>query len=57
MNQFKKTSTVTANNVDTATGEIRSSDPADGITVAKVKGASSTSKIREMLANLNSEKD
>ena len=48
---------MTANNVDTATGEIRSSDPADGITVAKVKGASSTSKIREMLANLNSEKD
>jgi archaellum biogenesis ATPase FlaH len=57
VNQFKKTSTVTANNVDTATGEVRSSDPADGITVAKVKGASSTSKIREMLANLNSEKD
>ena len=57
VNQFKKTSTVSANNVDTATGEIRSSDPSDGVTVGKVKGASSTGKIREMLANLNSEKD
>jgi len=57
VNQFKKTSTVSANNVDTATGEVRSSDPADGVTVGRVKGASSTGKIREMLANLNSEKD
>ena len=48
---------MSANNVDTATGEVRSSDPSDGVTVGRVKGASSTGKIREMLANLNSEKD
>jgi len=57
VNQFKKTSTVTANNVDTETGEIRSADPADGVAVGKVRGSAGSSKIREMLANLNSEKD
>jgi hypothetical protein len=57
VSQFKKTSTVNANNVDTDTGEIRSTDPTEGITAAKVRGSAGSSKIREMLANLNSEKD
>jgi adenine C2-methylase RlmN of 23S rRNA A2503 and tRNA A37 len=48
---------VTANNVDQTTGEIRPANPTEGINIGKIKGASSTSKIRDMLANLNSEKD
>jgi hypothetical protein len=44
--------------VDKDTGEItRPSDPTEGIGVGKIKGVSQSSKIREMLANLNSEKD
>ena len=50
---LKKTSTV----VDKDTGEIRGSDPTEGISVGKIKTAGTTSKIRELLANLNSEKD
>jgi archaellum biogenesis ATPase FlaH len=51
---LKKTSTV----IDKDTGEIsRPSDPTEGIGVGKIKGVSQSSKIREMLANLNSEKD
>jgi archaellum biogenesis ATPase FlaH len=52
---LKKTSTVTANNVDSGTGEIR--DPTEGISVGKIKGVTGSSKIREMLAGLNAEKD
>ena len=48
---LKKTSTV----VDNDTGEMR--DPTEGINVGKIKGVTQSSKIREMLANLNSEKD
>jgi archaellum biogenesis ATPase FlaH len=48
---LKKTSTV----VDNDTGEIR--DPTEGIAVGKIKGVTGSSKIREMLAGLNSEKD
>jgi len=48
---LKKTSTV----VDQGTGEVR--DPTEGINVGKIKGVTQSSKIREMLANLNSEKD
>ena len=48
---LKKTSTV----VDQNTGEIR--DPTEGIAVGKIKGITGSSKIREMLAGLNSEKD
>jgi archaellum biogenesis ATPase FlaH len=48
---LKKTSTV----IDKDTGEIR--DPTEGINVGKIKGVAQSSKIREMLANLNSEKD
>ena len=48
---LKKTSTV----VDQSTGEIR--DPNEGISVGKIKGVTGSSKIREMLAGLNSEKD
>jgi archaellum biogenesis ATPase FlaH len=48
---LKKTSTV----VDNETGEVR--DPTEGINVGKIKGVTQSSKIREMLANLNSEKD
>ena len=50
---LKKTSTV----VDKDTGVIRGSDPTEGISVGKIKTAGTTSKIRELLANLNSEKD
>jgi hypothetical protein len=50
---LKKSSTV----VDKDTGEIRTSDPTEGISVGKIKTAGTTSKIRELLANLNSEKD
>jgi archaellum biogenesis ATPase FlaH len=48
---LKKTSTV----VDNDTGEVR--DPTEGIAVGKIKGITGSSKIREMLAGLNSEKD
>jgi hypothetical protein len=51
---LKKTSTV----IDKDTGEInRASDPTEGVNVGKIKGVAQSSKIREMLANLNSEKD
>jgi hypothetical protein len=50
---LKKTSTV----VDQGTGEIRTSDPTEGINVGKIKTGAQSSKIRELLANLNSEKD
>jgi archaellum biogenesis ATPase FlaH len=50
---LKKSSTV----VDKDTGEIRTPDPTEGISVGKIKTAGTTSKIRELLANLNSEKD
>jgi hypothetical protein len=50
---LKKTSTVTSEAVDTETGEITRKDPAEGTTVNKFGGA----KIRDLLANLNSEKD
>jgi len=48
---LKKTSTV----VDQETGEVR--DPTEGIAIGKIKGVQQTSKIREMLAGLNAEKD
>jgi hypothetical protein len=48
---LKKSSTV----VDQETGEMR--DPTEGIAVGKIKGVQQSSKIREMLAGLNSEKD
>jgi archaellum biogenesis ATPase FlaH len=53
---LKKTSTVTANNIDSETGEIKS-DPTEGISIGKIKGVSGTSKVRELLAGLNPEKD
>jgi hypothetical protein len=53
---LKKTSTVTANNVDSETGEIKS-DPTEGISIGKIKGVTGTSKVRELLAGLNPEKD
>ena len=48
---LKKTSSV----VDTETGEIR--EPNEGINIGKIKNVAAPNKIREMLANLNSEKD
>jgi hypothetical protein len=48
---LKKTSTM----IDNSTGEIR--EPDDGIPVAKVRGKVDGSRIREMLANINTEKD
>ena len=50
-NGLKKTSTV----IDAGTGEIR--DPDEGLAVPKVKAKADSSRIREMLANMNSEKD
>ena len=49
---LKKTSTV----VDQGTGEIKT-DPTEGISVGKIKGVQGTSKVRELLAGLNPEKD
>jgi archaellum biogenesis ATPase FlaH len=54
---LKKSSVVTANSVDQTTGEIRNVDPKEGLNISKIKGVNSTSRIRDMLANLNSEKD
>lgn len=50
---LKKTSKITSH--DPETGEIR--DPTEGAGVGKVKAAAGSSKIRELLAGLNSEKD
>jgi replicative DNA helicase len=47
---LKKTSTV----VDQSSGE---RDPNEGISVGKIKGTAQSSKLREMIAGLNSEKD
>ena len=49
---LKKTSTV----VDQGTGEIKT-DPTEGISVGKIKGVQGTSKVRQLLAGLNPEKD
>jgi hypothetical protein len=48
---LKKTSTV----VDSSTGEIR--EPDQGVSVGKVRGKMDSSRVREMLANINSERD
>ena len=48
---LKKTSTI----IDPETGEVR--EPTSGINVGKVRAAPGRSKIRELLAGLNSEKD
>jgi archaellum biogenesis ATPase FlaH len=50
-NGLKKTSTV----IDSNTGEIR--DPDEGVGVPKVRAKADSSRIREMLASMNSEKD
>lgn len=52
MDKIKKSSTV----VDQSTGEIKS-DPTEGISVGKIKAATGGSKVRELLAGLNPEKD
>ena len=57
MEKFKKTSTVKELEVDKETGEIRNSDPSAGIAAGRIKAVTESSRIREMLANLNSEKD
>ena len=56
VSQFKKTSTV-KESVDEETGEIRSVDPTQGIAVPKVRATTDSSRIRAMIANLNTEKD
>ena len=53
---LKKSSTV-KEEVDTETGEIRSADPNEGVAIGKIKGSTGSSKIRDLLANLNTEKD
>ena len=57
MEKFKKTSTLKEPDVDMETGEIRNADPSQGKAAPKVKGVVESSRIRAMLANLNSEKD
>jgi KaiC/GvpD/RAD55 family RecA-like ATPase len=57
MEKFKKTSTVKEPDVDKDTGEIRNPDPSEGRPVGKIKAITDSSKIRAMLANINSEKD
>jgi hypothetical protein len=51
LNGLKKTSTM----IDNSTGEIR--EPDEGVAVGKVRGKVDGSKIREMLANINTERD
>ena len=50
---LKKTSTV----IDKDTGEIKSVNPTEGIGINKIKGVQGSSKVRELLAGLNPEKD
>ena len=57
MNSFKKVSSVSKEKIDQETGEIRSSDPSEGITVGKVKGLAGSASIRNMLSSMNAEKD
>jgi len=53
---LKKTSTIKSTvEYDSTTGEIR--EPTEGTTVGKVKASAGSSKIRELIAGLNSEKD
>ena len=54
INGLKKTSVVTSTNVNPETGEI---DPNAGIGVGKIKAETNSSRIRDMLKSLNSEKD
>lgn len=54
INGLKKTSVVTSTEVNTETGEI---DPTKGIAVNKIKGETNSSRIRDLLKNLNTEKD
>jgi len=54
-NNLKKTSTV-LEKVDNETGEIRQ-DPTEGISVGKIKATTQGSRLKELMAGLNSEKD
>jgi archaellum biogenesis ATPase FlaH len=54
---LKRTSTVTANSVDGDSGEILNVDPTQGLNVPKVKADVGGTRLKAMLANLNSEKD
>jgi hypothetical protein len=54
---LKRTSTVTANSVDGDSGEIHNVDPTQGLNVPKVKADVGGTRLKAMLANLNSEKD
>jgi hypothetical protein len=49
---LKKTSTV----IDSSTGEI-AREPDDGLAAPKIRGKADSSRIRDMLANINSERD
>ena len=51
---LKKTSVVTTATVDPVTGEV---DPTEGISVGKIRGSTNSAKIRDLLKDLNSEKD
>jgi len=60
VNSLKRTSTVstaTQEYIDPATGEIRSQDPKEGISVPKTKPQTAAPKIRSFLASMNPEKD
>jgi hypothetical protein len=49
---LKKTSTV----VDQSTGEIKA-DPTEGVSIGKIKGVQGGSMVRQLLSNINPEKD
>jgi hypothetical protein len=49
---LKKTSTV----VDQSTGEIKT-DPTEGVSIGKIKGVQGGSMVRQLLSNINPEKD
>lgn len=55
--KFKKTSTLKEPEIDKETGEIRNPDPSTGTPVGKIKAIADSSRLRTMLANMNSEKD
>jgi len=56
MNAFKKTSTV-KENVDQETGEIRSDNPNEGISIGKTKVQIESSKMRQILNKMNSDRE
>jgi hypothetical protein len=55
--KFKKTSTLKEPEFDKEASDLRNPDPTAGVPVGKIKATTDSSRIRAMLANINSEKD